>query len=350
MSPRERLKALFLPTRRLGGPEPQVLHAGGALGPVQWVVPRAQCHYRRFDFDGLPPRQRAGAAAVAVRRLDPAPGARHHVAWVGTTAHAWVWPQPDPAMAGEEAQWIPESRLRPAAAGDGARLVAMLEGVEGQVWRDGQLKASHWWPQVPDAGAWQRFLRAAGLAPAGEGVPPALALAFSREPWGDRPAGLPGSPAALERLAWVAGIGLVALGLGWQLAAQAEWRFSQARLEQRLEALRAQATPLLEARERADAALLQLQAYHGLARSESDHALMAEVVEPLAADARLVFWQREADRLQVGVASADTDPRRYVAAFQGHPRLADVVANPLDGGKGMRLDFTLAPAAGSSPP
>ena len=75
MTLRERLTTLFSPTRRLGGPEPRVLHAGGALGPVEWVIARADCHYRRLDFSQLPARQRAAAAAVAVRRQEPAPGA-----------------------------------------------------------------------------------------------------------------------------------------------------------------------------------------------------------------------------------------------------------------------------------
>lgn len=343
MSLRNQLIALFSPTRRLGGPEPRVLHAGGALGPVQWVVPRAQCHYRRLDFSQLAPRQRASAAAVAVRRQEPAPGARHHVAWTAGIAHAWVWPDPDPAMLADEADWIPETLLRAPPAEDCARLLALETGVEGQVWRDGQLRTSQWWPQAPDAAAWQRFLRAAGLAPAPGGVPAPVSLGWADQPWGERRAGLPGSPAALERLAWIAGIGLVVVCLGWQLTAQASWGLSQWRLENRLEALRAQATPLLDARERADAALLTLQGYQTLADGESDYVLMAQVIAPLPADARLVAWRREGDRLQVGVRTAETDPRRFVSAFQSHPRLADVAASPGADGAGVQLDFTLAP-------
>lgn len=344
MTLREQLTTLFSPTRRLGGPEPRVLHAGGALGPVEWVVPRADCHYRRLDFSQLPARQRASAAAVAVRRQEPAPGALHHVAWTGGTAHAWVWPEPDAALLAGEAGWIPESLLRAPPAQDGPRLLAMMRGVEGQVWRDGELRTSQWWPTRPDAAAWLRFLRAAGLAASAAAVPEPEALPWAERPWGDRPAGLPGSPAALERLAWVAGIGIVGLGLGWQLAAQASWGFGQWRLDQRLEQLRAEATPLLEARERADAALQRLLAYQTLAVAESDYRLVAEVVEPLPADTRLVAWRREGDRLQVGLESAETDPRRFVSAFQSHPRLADVAASPVPNGTGVQLDFDLAAA------
>ncbi|WP_374473103.1 hypothetical protein [Arenimonas sp.] len=197
-------------------------------------MPRAACHYRRLEFAQLPVRQRAAAAKLAVRRHEPAPGALQHVAWTGATAHAWIWPQPDPVMAEGEPGWIPESLLRAPPAGDGPRLLQAIEGVEGQVWRDGQLQASQWWPAVPDADAWRRFLRACGIGPDAAGAVPAPeTLPWETTPWGDAPRGLPGSPAALERLAWVAGLGLVALCLGWQLAAQATWGIAQWRLEGR---------------------------------------------------------------------------------------------------------------------
>lgn len=345
MSPRDRLTALFSPTRRLGGDEPRVLHAGGPLGPVEWVVPRADCHYRRLDFTALPARQREAAAQLAARRHEPAPGARQHIAWTGGIAHAWIWAEPDPALAADDAGWIPESLLRAPPAADGARVLQLMRGVEGQVWRDGQLQASQWWPAPPDADAWRRFARAAGLGP--EAVLPATeSLPWADQPWGDARRGLPGSPAALERLAWVAGLGLLALGLGWQLAAQANWTFGQWRLDQRMAELRERATPLLEARERADAAMATLQSLRELGAGADDYALMAEVIDPLPKDARLAAWRREGERLQVGVLSAELDPRPYVSAFQSHPRLSDVAANPAMDGKGMQLDFTLATPEG----
>lgn len=346
---RNLLAALFSPTRRLIGHETPILHQGGALGQAQWVVPRADCHYRRLDFSALPIRQRVPAALIAVRRHEPAPGALHHIAWNGGTAHAWVWPQPDAALASGEQAWIPESLLRAPSAVDGPRLLSQVRGVEGQIWCDGQLMASQWWPEVPDQRAWRRFLRAGGLGPeAAEVVPPPEALPWSDAPWGDARRGLPGSPAALERLAWAAGLGVVALGLGWQLAAQANWGISLLRVESRVEALRARATPLLEARERADAAFEALQGYRDLQGGTSDYVMMAEVLRPLPADARLAAWLREGVRLQVGVLSAEADPRRYVSAFDGHPRLANVAASPANDGSGIQLDFTLAPTAAAT--
>ena len=121
MSLRNRLAAIFSPTRRLAGPEPATVRGGGPLGGVQWVVPRAECHYRRMDLSGLPARQRAAAARIAARRHEPRPQASFHVAWTGGIAHVWTWT----AFAGDgtpgEAEWIPESLLR-ASPRDGAFL------------------------------------------------------------------------------------------------------------------------------------------------------------------------------------------------------------------------------------
>src|SRR5690606_36537450 len=117
------------------------------------------------------------------------------------------------ALAAGESGWIPETLLRAKPAGDGPRLLAMMRGVEGQVWREGGLRASQWWPAPPDAATWRRFLRAAGLATGDDTVPEPETLPWADRSCADRPAGLPGSPAALERVAWVAGAGIVALGL-----------------------------------------------------------------------------------------------------------------------------------------
>lgn len=348
---RNQLAALFSPTRRLIGPEATVLHSGGALGPREWVVARADCQYHPFDFSELPLRQRAPAALMAVRRHEPAPGARHYLAWEGGVAHAWIWSQPDEQAGDDDAGWIPETLLRAPPLFDGPRLLAQMRGFEGQLWSDGRLRASRWWPDVPQADAWRRFLRAGGLGPEGDGEPPIPeVLPWLPQPWGDKSRRLPGSPAALERLAWTAGIGLLALGLGWQLAAQANWSFALARVESRVEALRAQATPLLEARERADSALELLQQYQSLQSGSNDFAMMAQVMQPLPADARLVSWQREGERLQAGVLSRELDPRKYVSAFEGHPTLSAVVASPATDGKGMLLDFSLAAAAAALEP
>lgn len=344
MSLRHRLAAIFSPTRRrLGADDVAPIHQGGVLGGVEYLVPRARCHYKRFDFSSLPVRQRVPAARLAASRLAPTPSARAHVGWQAGIAHVWICPDPPPEMAGLDVPWLPETLLRPRPDRDGARLMAMVEGFEGQLWQDGRLLASRWWTTLPDDADWSRFLRSAGRSPAPGGSPRVGEnLGFDRVPWSDGRRGLPGSPAALERVAWLAVLGLLAVGLGWQLMGQAAWRISGARLQADLEAVRSEATPLMEARERAELAAEEIGRLLDLQVSESDYRLMTEVLAPLPEDAVLVAWTRDGNRLQAGLTSAERDPRRYVSAFESHPRLSDLNAVPSDDG-GMRLDFNLAP-------
>lgn len=338
---RKTLAAIFSPTWRLIGPDPATLRRGGPLGALEWVVPRAECHYRRLDFAALPARQRPAAARIAAARHEPVSGASVCIAWTGPVAHVWYWPQPQPSAGDEETRWIPETLLRAPPATDGPRLLRLLRGFEGQLWRERHLVCSQWWPQLPDLEEWRRFLRACGLGTEDlRAVPEPVTEPWAETPWADLRRGLFGSPAAVERLAWTGGLAALALVLGWQLAAQATWAAAHRDLQARIETLRARATPLLDARERAEAARQALEEFSSFQRGVNDYALMAEIAARLPKDSRFAAWHREGARLQVSVRSPDADPRHFVAAFDKHPRLADVVATPAEAGV-MRLDFTL---------
>lgn len=339
---RNQLAAIFLPTRRLVAPDQRTVLRGGRLGELQWVVPRADCGYRRIDLSKLPARQRGPAAQIAARRHATGP-ARFHVAWSGPVAHLWTWPQPADPVAGVipvDAPWLPESLLRPAPDHDGLRLLAQVRGFEGQFWKNGTLQASQWWPEHPGPEAWNRFVRSCGVAPPSNLVPEAQELRWA-DSWSDSRRSLSASPAMLERWAWSGVAGAIVLGLGWQLAADMHWRVAGSTLASRMDALRAQAAPLLAARERAELARDQIVAFRQLQDAPSDYDLAASVIAPLPDDARLLGWQREGDKLQVVVRSANTDPRLFVTSYEDDPRLRDVVATP--GAEGVTvLAFELA--------
>ena len=93
----------------------------------------------------------------------------------------------------------PEGLLH-AAGTDGLRLVRCIEGVEGQCWAAGHLRASRWWRDEPSDTDWQAFCRAVQQ--------PDVALPAAEElPW-QRPvrpiSGLEdlGQPARPGALAW----------------------------------------------------------------------------------------------------------------------------------------------------
>ena len=345
MQLRNQLAAIFSPTRRLDVPEQPLVSPGGRLGEVEWVVPRADCDYRRIDLGRLPARQRGPAAQIAARRHASVP-ASFHVAWTGPVAHVWTRSLADTAATAQTRRWVPESLLRPAPANDGPRLLRQVEGYEGQFWRDGTLQASQWWATVPSADAWGRFVRSCGLSPGALGVPEPESVAWG-EPWGDGRDRLPASPDALERWAWHGVLGAIALALGWQFAADVRWGLAQASIDARTDALRAKAAPLLDARERAERANDEIAALQALQAPRSDYDLVAAVISPLPDDTRLLGWQREGDKLQADIVSSASDPRVYVTAYADDPMLHDVVATP-GANRTVRLAFDL-PDEGVAP-
>lgn len=277
------------------------------------------------------------AARIAVAR-DAMPGALARIAWTGPVAHVWSWSPEESVGARERAVWVPESLLRPRPAGDGPRLVAQVEGVEGQIWRGGELVASLWWPAPPTVPAWHAFLRSASLGTeASPSVPMAQALGWSTG-WARLRGG--GASRSGEGMAWRLALVAIALALGWQFAALQSERDALAVLAARTDALRSQAMPLLEARERADRARADIERYRALQRGSSDYSLMAAVAVPLGEGTRLLAWHRQGEQLKTRVASEGGDPRVFVKAYDRVGLLADVQAAPASPAA-MGLEFKL---------
>ncbi|WP_192279927.1 hypothetical protein [Xanthomonas sp. XNM01] len=341
-TPPKRPTALFSPSRSYSDDQGPPRAAGGRLGGQEWVVPRAECQYRQQDFSKVSPRQRAAAARLAIPRLEPAPGARVHVAWQGAVAHYWIWtPGQLEADARRYRRWLPESRLY-APLEDGIRLLRVHQGFEGQIWKGGTLAFDQWWSGVPDLRAWQHFLRSGGLDVGSvDQVPQPASLAWEQVPWGDAGGGFTVDAAMAERMAWWGVATLLACGLGWQAMSLLRWQSAVSAEGVRLEAARSEALPLLDARERAERAASEIESWSALQPGISDYALMLDVTAILPEDARLSSWSREADKLRTIVLSRESDPRRFIAPFAQSTRFSNVVATPTGAG-GMLIEFELA--------
>lgn len=346
MNLRTQLAALFLPTRRLVSVDTPIVAPGGLFGGQQWVVPRADCQYRRVDLSNLPAKHREAAARLAAERHRPTPDAVTYIGWRRGIAHLWIWATPPAIVVTGEQRWLPETLLFAPPLHDQARLVDVAIGVEGQVWEDRQLLLSQWWPETPDVDDWQRFLRAGGFESLTD-VPPVTSLPWSW-PWDEgRRQWLPGSIAGREQLAWLATAGVIALLLGWSLAGLYRWNNASDQLTLQLDALRAEVAPVLAARERAETAQSEMDRLRGLQSGTSDYALMAQVTAALPAGVVLKSWMRDAGKLQVLVTGGDTDPRKFVLAFADQPMLANVSAIP--NADSMQLVFTLPVPDGATP-
>lgn len=313
-------------------------------------MPRRLCLHRRLAFPGIDQDRRASALALAALRVAPQAGSAAIARWQGDQAQVWI-AAPE-ALDGVDptAVLVAESALVPPPDdGDAWRLVKVHEGVEGQVWRGGVLFASRWWPEVPSDEAWGRFMRSAGVvADANAAVPSVKSLGLSSKPWGEAGRRVAWSPAQLEKAFWRTVIVVVAVAIGWQLAAALTWGIAGVWLSSRLEDLRSESAPLIAAREQAEAARARIDALASLPGGLSDYLLLADVRERLPEQARLVSWLRDGDSLRIEVQGTPPDPRLFVQAFRGHPVLAGVVANPLDGGR-MQLDIGLDAPEGERP-
>lgn len=142
----------------------RTVRRGAAIVPGIRMVPRIACSFERVTLQA---RSRAAcrAAQWEARRAsrfaepqalvlpDPAPA---------LTASVWSWDQDGAGLARRALapRVLPETLAR-KPLGSGWRLVEALQGVEGEFWRDGGLRASRWWPSQPSDQDWALFARAA---------------------------------------------------------------------------------------------------------------------------------------------------------------------------------------------
>lgn len=311
------------------------------LGARELVIPRADCIHHRIPLNEVPARERFPAARLAVRKLAIADKAPFALIWVGSTAHVWLV---DPSLCseiGQDERIICESALvAPPPAPDAVRLVKLKQGYEGQAWRAGELACSRWWKNQPMPDEWARFLRAASLSSAAE-VPDPEEAVYAASPWGRAQAPLFWQPAQLERAFWRASSFSVAALVAWSLAAGGLWAVSANIVQERLAALREDAAPLIDARERAEALAQRADALLRLSGDFNDAELQTYARELLPADDRMARWTRDGDQLRFEIVTGSTDPRPYVQAFSGHPAFRDVVVNPVDGGR-LRFEIELS--------
>ncbi|TDK29979.1 hypothetical protein [Luteimonas terrae] len=290
----------------------------------------------------IPARQRENAARLALSAQLPSPRALTCIAWKGTVGHAWIWIDPPAAIEIGDRTWIPESLLAPVPQTDGVRFLALSSGMEGQVWRAGQLTASQWWPALPDDAARGRFLRASGFDQQLD-VPPVGPFEWRVEPWAElRRSWLPGTVDAQERLAWVGAAALIALVAGWQLTSLVRWQNASATVARQLEVARADVAPVLAARERAELASEEAARLMELQSGVSDYEMMSQITAALPEGVELVSWRREPERIVTTVRNGPADPRGFVSVFVGRSPLDDVSATPVPAG--MQLTFVLSDA------
>ena len=135
--------------------------AGGGRGTL--LLARSVTRHHWFDLSPVPQAERVNALRAQLLAWQPFPDSRYLI--VLHADHAQVYALDNAAAADILAatrpsprRWWPEPLLH-AGLPDGVHLVHCLEGVDGQAWLGGVMRASRWWTEVPDLAEWQSFVR-----------------------------------------------------------------------------------------------------------------------------------------------------------------------------------------------
>jgi len=323
------LKQLLLPRRYLQRRNDILTPSGAMRGRREWVISRALCHYRWFSLNDIPPSRRESVLELKIKQWAHFRQYSHYIVWQEDQAQVWIWDQQKQRNTIEEmgitkVTVLPETVLRNREL-DAVQLIECLDGVEGQIWQQGFLKGSHWWPQLPPTADWERFQRHYGLSVDTQ-MPSLVQQPLLTRAWGKPKTTLNRLSFYQESVAVMMGISLFLVLLTWQVINIWKWQQAITQLQPRIEQLSTLVEPILTARTQALADQQQLRQFLTLNPYPSQLTLMAKVAEkiPRRKDVRLVEWSYQLDELSFTIEAERHDPTFYVKGFQEEKLFKDV--------------------------
>jgi hypothetical protein len=324
-------------------------------GQRQWVLARSLCLYARFAVPkDLTPAKKEAALRLKVLEWSPHATPGVMIDWAETEAGVWIWDQAaiEEAIRAEgldpkRVPVLPETALAEPKE-DGARIVAAIEGLEGQAWREGQLVASRWWQEVPAPEEWRRFQRAAALPPEMQSTePPAPEpVQFRDAPWPKTRRRFLAvvTEAGRARLAAAAMI-VLALPLVYEGSALVRLKLKTAAVEKSLAELRQKADPVIRARLAAQTAMDCVRALLALDPYPDQLQLLAKVGGQLPPNGTtLGDWSFQNGELRFTVQHQNPlDSSQYVRLFEALNMFERVRAEPQGDGKVLVIQVRLKP-------
>jgi hypothetical protein len=293
-----------------------------------WVISRRATRQTVFTFPAdIPENKREAMLRLQVRRWAPFPSAKYVAQWSGNRASVYAWDDNTEKKLLTEAginagrcTVYPEVFFR-SPFENGARLVSTIEGVEGQVWQDGFLAASRWWPQKPNRFEWEMFLRAAtqSLAQTGGSVPEPEQLGFLDTPW-NRQDGYLGIPWWLledPRYA-AAAIALLLMPFVYLSIQYATLAVANTRAKSTLDSVSVETQSIRKQRNEALTNLDQIDAYLALETYPSQYEILAialELLEKLSV--KIPEWTYDVGTLSFTLrGDKDIDATAVITAFE----------------------------------
>lgn len=129
-----------------------------------WVLPRAWCVMASLQAKGIPRHKTAAFIQLQLTRLAPFVDSGVYACRSGDWVHLWFWENQrvrnfcqTKNLDFSLLQVVPESVCMPKIR-TGAVLHDCINGVEAQLWFEGTLLDSIWWPDKVDADKWRAWL------------------------------------------------------------------------------------------------------------------------------------------------------------------------------------------------
>ncbi|MCV6637200.1 hypothetical protein [Candidatus Albibeggiatoa sp. nov. NOAA] len=297
-----------------------IIEPSSKSGKREWVIARSLCFYRVFDLTAIPAARRSEALKLKIRQWTPLTQYANYIVWQGALAQVWIWDAQKQTEQQQEfkiksAYSIPETLLQPKLE-QGIQLVQCMEGVEAQYWQDNILKHSRWWPNEPSLKQWIDFQRTCSLE-INTDMPQPINAALSNKPWGYHRTSLNTIALQQEHLWVMLGLAIFIIVLAWYSVTIFKWQQAIAQVEQQIETLSDDATPILTAKTQAVQNKQTVERLANLNRYPQQLDLMGKVINHLPSkQVTLVGWKFELGKLSFTVEGDSLDPRQYVKAYE----------------------------------
>ena len=304
-----------------------------------WVLGRKATQQSVFTFPAdVAENKKKALLRVQVRRWAPFPNVKYVAHWADNRASVYAWNddkvKKEIAEAGfNERRCVvyPETFMR-APLQNGVRLVAAIEGFEAQVWRDGFLAFSRWWPQKPTQLEWNMFLRSSGmrLEQDSAGVPEPDPAPFLESPWIRQEGHLGGPLAMLEDPRYAMAIGALVAAPFIYLSAQfLTLAISDARVKHAMETLSVKTQGIRKLRTEAIANLDEVEDYLSLEIYPSQFEIMTVALGLLKGlNVKLLEWTYDVGSLSFTLRSErDIEATVIITSFEKSGAFANVSAS-----------------------
>ena len=316
-------KRIFLPPRYLQQRSELITPSKRSKNRPEWVMSRGLCYYHLFSLADIPIARRANVLQLKIKQWSPFAEYSHYNVWQGSQVQVWIWDKQEQEKLSNELGLkkftvLPETVLRERPLDPNLvtiRLIECLEGTEGQVWKEGLLLGSHWWPSIPSNIEWERFQRAHRI-PVTSTVASIEQLPILERPWGRHKAVGGNRFIAYEKIGVVGGAIIFTILLSWQSAVLYKFKQSLERVQGDIQTLSEKITPILDHRNQTLNDKQKIEQLLKLSPSPSQLELLAQVAEKLPKDAKLSSWIYSQGALSFAIETPQPDPTFYVKTFQ----------------------------------